>query len=598
MTRNRDPRRRPRARNANFIESCSHAGNVLTIDAASRPAGMRFRLPDDMLGHQLAELIHGSVARAGHGGSITSLQTVRGYYHNALLLHELLVAEGIGSLDDASLDFASCARVMDAQTNNTAAGRVRHLLREGVDRFQHPNLLLHRQLKGMETRVPSRKGATRAYPDAAAQVLEEQAREVFGAWLRDYRALLGDLGIDVSHPEWVLLTPEQIEDRIRPIRAAAVDASLVDLTEAFLRVAAPTYRPSRKRPPLKSGSKDFYSDAERRVIRAMYVGTERLQAAEVLLTIWDNQGHNDTPLKSIRATDIRFVGDDIVETELHKGRGNRRDIVVSNPSDRWSFAGVAVTLRQLTCWNQRRRVAAAVTPAEQSNAALLFVGDGGVHIYHPNQSYLAEFRARTGEVFCWRRVRKTQTFVKRRRTNDGQLSMQSRAMADEYEASGGPEEFLGGLVTDAQDDIVRRGRDAIQRSAVPDEMPPEQPGERHINRGPATCTTGVIDPETDDHCNRGLVGCFSCPSARITRQHAAGLTAAVRVADAIKSYHPQAWAAGDAWRLEALAQAALEKLRSPQPDEDDVAAAHIFAAAAFHQHLAAPRAPRKHQRDE
>ena len=151
-----------------------------------------------------------------------------------------------------------------------------------------------------------------------------------------------------------------------------------------------------------------------------------------------------------------------------------------------------------------------------------------------------------------------------------------------YLAEGMPVAELARLVVAAQDDIVARASIAVARDATADaeglrELVASDPA-MVVERGVATCVNGAIDPLTEDRCNRGILGCFTCPSGYRTDANVPGLKATVVLTDAIRSQDPDEWVSGPARSLNAYATAALAQFGPEQHEVDGAPMVAVVAA--------------------
>jgi hypothetical protein len=150
-----------------------------------------------------------------------------------------------------------------------------------------------------------------------------------------------------------------------------------------------------------------------------------------------------------------------------------------------------------------------------------------------------------------------------------------------YLAEGVPDDELDRLVVEALDDIVARARLAVARDPHADaerlaEIADTAP-DQLVERGVATCVNGAVDPATDQRCNRGILGCFTCPSGYRTDANIPGLKATVALTDAIRARDPDEWFNGPASTLHAYASAALDQFG---PDHAAVDIGPVLAVVA------------------
>lgn len=270
--------------------------------------------------------------------------------------------------------------------------------------------------------------------------------------------------------------------------------------------------------------------------------------------------------------------------DMTKSRAGTSLRVASSGVSLHTLAGLGKALVGLTRFARARRAHAAETPETRRHAGLLFVADGHrVVMDGPQKSAWGNGLSREiGETLAIRRVRETANLRGKRATGLGTVIGHSAKANMAYLAEGMPAAELARLVVEAQDDIVARARTAVARDPTADaaglgELVEHDPA-MVVERGVATCVSGAIDPLTEDRCNRGILGCFTCPSGYRTDANVAGLKATVVLTNAIRSHDPDEWAIGPARTLNAYATAALAQFGPEQHDVDGTSMVAVVAA--------------------
>ncbi|MDQ6796895.1 MAG: hypothetical protein M3011_02520, partial [Actinomycetota bacterium] len=274
-----------------------------------------------------------------------------------------------------------------------------------------------------------------------------------------------------------------------------------------------------------------------------------------------------------------------------KSRASTSLRVASPNGSLHTFGGLATALVGLTRFARARRTETANEPQERRHAELLFVADGHRSVLRRlgETSWGKSLSRQIGESLSAQRLRDTANIRGKRATGRGTVVGHSDKTNMVYLAEGMPEEELDRLVIEAQDDIVARARLAVARDpqadadrladiahATPDQL---------VERGVATCASAAIDPTTDQRCNRGILGCFTCPSGYRTDANVPGLKATVALTEAVRARDPDEWLNGPARTLNAHARAALEQF-GPDHGAVDIGPMVVVVAALYSEVLA------------
>lgn len=508
------------------------------------------------------------IAANGHGGRLTSAATTASYSKHLGYVHDFLLGLGIPSFSDTALTYAvareAAALRPEASFRSPA---VRALVDCARRAGNSDRLLLHSEKALLRGRVES--SSEEAYTPDLCDNLERWARETFSQHVTGVKAVLSELGIDTRRDESLMaLTADDVR--------AAARTTGGDVSEAVLALAndAPVSF-------LGAQATGFSHDVRRRVNNHLSLPGPVLAAAHILLTLDMNEGHNDQPLKSLRPSDTTVRDNGVTVTELTKTRHSAAYKVVSNHRRMFSFGGVLTRLAWLTVLDRDRRLRRAVTDLAVERAELLFQTVAGSQLGY--MTFATPSKRPTGlktTTVSTRRLRKSA--LQRRILNgeDLHLAAASPAQVEVYFASSLPKAEVERITTANLDAMVATSIAYLDGTSVVQPGVHDDATDDELDRGVATCGTGGTDPESGGLCSRGLLGCFGCPSARITERNAAGLAAAVRATDHIRQYGPQEWASGAAPAIWSFSTAALKRLRST-PDETTIQAAMPVVLATY-----------------
>lgn len=559
------PRRKPRAISKNRISQASwddHRG-VLTVWCAAHPTGRQFGLGDDALARGLMRALAGRVAAFEQGGSLSSSASVAASAEYSRCVLAVLRGNGVTSFDDPALTWTVARQVAAAREQPSYRTCAVALLADAVEAAAHPDDLLRRAVRTLAKAGNQPQPATkeRAYAPEETDAIEQAARQVWTEWVTSYKSLLNDVGVPTDDDSWLHLSGDELVAQVTD-HAAATDSPVALAVLHRVTTGRADTNHGQRAPGVTSQAACS--------LGPMRVTTLRLAAALILMTLDNDLGHNPAPLMSMRPEDTQHHGNGVTVTELEKTRHGARYKVVSSSRRIYSFGGVATHLAALTLPDRHRRVQAATTQDEHDAAVLLFRTTQGAS---PDVAYFTCLLPE-GLRFSPRRLRKSALSRQIAAGKPVRLAGASRGQVEVYFTASLPQGLTEDLVADGIDRIVEHADKTLDALGIVnstlDGDTPATVGS--LDRGVATCDTGGTDPDTQARCQRGIMGCFACPSARITRRNAAGLQAAIDLADHVRDHNPEEWDRGPARGLWAFATAALNKL-DVTPN-----AAHVRAA--------------------
>lgn len=530
------------------------ASNTISYSTAGHPDPIVLMFPADRLGHQCREAVWAMIPHAQQGGRWAADGTLRRAPRTMTVLKEALDAAGIGGFDDPKLSFSHLMEVRDRIGEPWRSSRAAVAW---VLRAYHPDgdRIAEQVLGDRLEMVPG--SPTMAYDEATARTIEDAARQRFFARISRHRRALEQAGVDTTQPGWQFLTAEEVVAMAKSAGNPAA-VSLARYTE--------------------TGAID--GDAVDAVVS---VDSSDLAAAMVLLTLAQNLGPNLAALQSMTSKAVLPVGAGAAVIDMTKSRALTSLRVASPNASLHTFGGLATALVGLTRFACARRAHTATTPQERRHAELLFVAEGHRTVLGtPAAAPWADALSREiGQRLSSRRLRETANIRGKRATGRGSVVGHSPQTNMVYLAEGMPEEELARLVVEAQDDIVARARRAVARDPEADakrlaEVATTSPGQL-VDRAVATCATAAIDPDTDQRCNRGILGCFTCPSGYRTDANIPGLKATVVLTNAIRAHDPDEWVNGPARVLHDYASAALDQFG---PDHGAVEIGPVLAVVA------------------
>ena len=498
---------------------------TIAITSDGEPGGRRLDFPDSPLGRQLCSALWAQIPLASQGGRWASAPTVRRGHGYLLSLHE--------DWSDGDLTFATPAVAIGdfSPLIKRTKGAFRGLRRSlaWALREYHPNGdVLADRLLAIQLDSTIRR-PTQAYSDDEAAGIEKAARDRFRADYLAHRDLLASVGVDVSDRNWILLDAGQVTKIARDSGSTEAQALLA----AALDADDPRLFPS----------------------------ADTLAAAAVAMCLAENLGPNLSMLQSLTVDSVNAAG----AVDMTKARARSSFRVPSSTAEFTSFAGLATALVGMTRFARKRRDDRANgNPVLERNSRLLFVpGRRDNALDSVSATEWAKALAETVGVstISMRRLRETAEFRGKRATGTGTVVGHGREQSLRYLADGMPDELMYDLLIEAQDDIVRFCELAVQRKPLErfSDVAADHDAEEITDRGVAVCDSGAIDPATDDLCNRGILGCFVCPSAHITDANLAGLKAAVTFTDHMRAHDPDEWTNGPAGTLNQLCHTALEQ---------------------------------------
>lgn len=528
--------------------------NTITYSTAGHPDPVTLTFPPDRLGDQCRQAVWAMVPHAQQGGRWAADVTIkRGVWHVGML-KESLDAEGITGFDDPRLSFGHVFAVRDRiggqwRSCRTAVAWALQAFHPDGDRIAEQVLgdRIERVL------CPP----TMAYDEAMARRIESAARRRFFDWFSRHKQALHRAGVDTSHPGWLLLTTEEVLAAARRAGSPAADG-----LARYIETGA------------VSGDE---------VAAVVSVQHSDLAASMVLLMLAQNLGPNLSAVQSMTSRSVALLGEGAVVVDMTKSRALTSLRVATSSVSLHTFGGLAAALVGLTRFGRARRAHRATTPQERRHAELLFVADGSRRVM-PQPGATAWGRSlaeEIGQTVSTLRLRETANIRGKRATGRGTVVGHMEQTNMVYLAEGMPEDELARLVVEAQDDIVARARLAVARDPHADaerlaEVATTSPGQL-VNRAVATCATAAVDPDTDQRCNRGILGCFTCPSGYRTDANIPGLKATVMLTEAIRAHDPDEWLNGPARVLHDYASAALDQFG---PDHGAVEIGPVLAVVA------------------
>ncbi len=529
--------------------------NTIVCSSAGHPDPIVVAFPHDEFGRQCRQAVWAMIPHAQQGGRWASSSTVAGGSRDILHFCLSLRSQGITGFHDPGLCFGHIVegrnRVLPRWRSSRAA--VAWALRAHNPLGER----LAEQLLGDRLEVEA-SSATMAYSEAVAGRIEAAARDRFLARLSRHKSSMQQAGLDTIGSSWQLLSAEKAVAAGR--RAGS---PLADRLTRYIETGV-------------------IEDDDVRA--AVIVDADDLSAAMVLLCLAENLGPNLSSLQSMTARSVIPVGARGAMVDMTKSRAGRSLRVASSGVSLHTLAGLGMAVVGLTRFARARRTQAAETPEARRHADLLFVADGRrVVMDGPQTSAWGKALSQEiGETLTIRRLRETANLRGKRATGRGTVIGHSAKANMAYLAEGMPVAELARLVVEAQDDIVARARIAVARDATADveglrELVANDPA-MVVERGVATCVTGAVDPLTEDRCNRGILGCFTCPSGYRTDANIPGLKATVVLTNAIRSHDPDEWATGPARSLNAHATAALAQFGLEQNDVDSAPMMAVVAA--------------------
>lgn len=547
------------------------ADGHLMVFAAAYPDGLDVtvgRPATSEVARDLTAWLGREIAASGHGGRLTSAATLSSYRKHLGYLHDFLLGRGITSFSATALTYAVAREAATLRPEASFRSPAVRALVDCARRAGNPDqLLLHSEKALLYGRVES--PSEEAYPPDLCDSIEQWARKTFSQHVTGTRAVLSDLGLDTRDEALMALTADDVR--------AAARTTGGEFGKAVLALANDA--PISFRSAQATG---FSHDVRRRVNNQLSIPKPVLAAAHILLTLDKNEGHNDQPVKSLRPSDTTVRDNGVTVTELTKTRHGAAYKVVSNHRHMFSFGGVLTRLTWLTVLDRDRRLRRATTDLAVERAELLFQSVAGaqntyLNLYGPIRPPGLD----TGWVST-RRLRKSA--LQRRILNGDELHLAaaSPAQVEVYFASSLPKAEVERITTTNLDAMVATSNAYLDGTSVVRPGVHDDAADDELDRGVATCGTGGTDPASGDLCRRGLLGCFACPSARITERNAAGLAAAVRATDHIRQYGPQEWAIGPAPAIWSFSTAALKRLRST-PDETTIQAAMPVVVATYYE---------------
>lgn len=530
--------------------------NTITYSTAGHPDPIVVTFPGDRLGRQCCQAVWAMIPHAQQGGRWASTDTIRQGSGILRRLRESLDESGIKGFDDPSLSFAHLIAVRHALGERWRSGRA--AVAWAVRAYHPDGDRLADQVLGDRLEQEKAAKPTTAYDEVTARTIENAARQRFLARLSQHKAALQKAGVDTTAAGWLLLSAEDII-------AVARQASS----------------------PIASGLAHYIDTGvvdDNDIENAVSVGSDDLGAAMVLLCLAQNLGPNLAALQSMTPKSIVPVGGDGAVVDMTKSRAATSFRVASPSTSLHTLGGLTAALVGLTRFPRARRRHLATTAEERRHADLLLVADGSrIVLTSPGDTCWGRSLSREiGEGLSMRRLRETANLRGKRATGRGTIIGHTAKTNMVYLAEGMPADELARLVVEAQDDIVSRARRAVARDPDADaarlaEIADTTP-DQLVDRGVATCTSAAFDPATEQRCNRGILGCFTCPSGYRTDANIPGLKAAVVLTDAIRSHDPDEWANGPAHTLHAYATAALAQFGGDHGSVDVAPALTVVAA--------------------
>ncbi len=511
--------------------------NTIACSSAGHPDPMVVGFPDDIFGRQCRQAVWAMIPHAQQGGRWASASTVAGGTRDILRFSVFLRSQGITGFHDPSLSFT---HIIEGRNGVHQRWRSSRAAVAWALRAHHPlGERLAEQVLGdrLEVQAPA---PTLAYTEAITRLIESAARDRFLSRLSMHKSSMQQAGLDTGEHGWLLLSAEKV--------AAAARRTGGPLANGLIRY-------------IETGV--IEGDDVR---AAVAVEADDLSAAMILLCLAENLGPNLSALQSLTARSVIPVGAASAMVDMTKSRAGTSLRVASSGASLHTLAGLGRALVGLTRFARARRRHEAETPEARRHADLLLVADGRRLVMEGLQTsaWGKALAQEIGESVTVRRLRETANLRGKRATGRGTVIGHSAKSNMAYLAEGMPAEELARLVVDAQDDIVARAKSAVSRDATADAEALSRMADiaspQLVERGVATCVTGAIDPVTEDHCNRGILGCFTCPSGYRTDANIPGLRATVALTEAIRGHDPDEWATGPARTLNTYATAALGQL--------------------------------------
>ena len=317
---------------------------------------------------------------------------------------------------------------------------------------------------------------------------------------------------------------------------------------------------------------------------ATYPTTDDLAAVAIHLVLAEHRGMNWSMIQSLTHRSAKPSG----VTSTPKARTRKVWHLTSTPQQLHTVNGIVTHMASITMFARHQRSTMARDPVSARNADLLWVPAGAVNVLPRVSSapWAKHLQHRLGldDGIGARRARATAV-LRGARSNRRIISTgHTEATAATYLAAAMPHEQQDALVIDSQRDIVRTAQKAVADRSAP--APSHDDDQRStIDRGLATCHSGGIDPDTDNLCNKGILGCFFCPSARIADEHAGALAAMRAFTDHVRQVDADEWSNGPAPLLNILCDIALDVIGTDLDAPHDraqlpIAAAHYYEVRA------------------
>ncbi len=535
------------------------ASNTISYSTAGHPDPIVLEFSADRLGDQCRQAVWAMIPHARQGGRWASSPTIRRGAQIVGLFRESVNARGVTGFDDPRLSFAHIVEVRNRVGEYWRSARAAVVW--GLRTFHPDGDRIAEQVLGdrLEKVICP---PTMAYDEPTARRIESAARQhLFGRFSR-HKAALHQAGVDTSARGWLFLTAEEV--------VAMTGRAGTSTAAGLVRY-------------IETGMIDGDDVAD-----VVSVHPSDLATAMVLLILAQNLGPNLAALQSMTSRSIVPVGGAGAVVDLTKSRAFTSLRVASPNTSLHTFAGLATATVGLTRFARARRAQTAATPLERRHAELLFVADGHRRVLPgPGTTGWGKSLSREiGQGVSTRRLRETSNIRGKRTTGRGTVIGHSDQTNMVYLAEGMPEDELARLVVEAQDDVVARARLAVARDPDADvERLAEKAGtapRQLVERGVATCASAAVDPATDERCNRGILGCFTCPSGYRTDANIPGLKATVALTEAIRAHDPDEWLHGPAHTLHVYASAALDQF-GPDHEAVDIGPVLPVIAALYNE---------------